>query len=973
MADEQKKISFKDTLNLPQTDFPIRPNAKEDDPAIIARWDKENLYGKAFAHNKGNQKFILHDGPPYANGHIHIGHAYNKVLKDIITKSQRMLGKHVPFTPGWDCHGLPIEIKVSGDNPKASKIKLQQKCRAWAQKWVDIQAQEFKRLGVVADWQNPYLTMNHQYEAATLHVFGKFVSDGYITRKNKTVPWCFSCKTVLASAEIEYKDRKDPSIYVLFKLQNDVVKKVIPDTPLPAFMVVWTTTPWTLPLNRAVLIKPNTSYAVVHHQGKLLIIGNDLVDKLCATLEIEKNIIGIIDSSALTDAQAKVQHPFIDSLLVPVIADRSVSTDDGTACVHCAPGAGPIDYEVGIKNKLAIFSPVQADGHYDETIMPRELHGKSITDAQGWVIKTLLERDRLLHKTSIKHSYPHCWRCRNGLIFRATRQWFLRLNHEELQERALQAINTIKMHPQSSQNRFKATVQGRLEWCLSRQRTWGIPIPALINVKTDEFYLSIILIEKVIAGIEQEGVEWWQKVSVDELVAGDETFVNIKSTDLRKEMDILDVWFDSGISHYAVLEQRDDLQVPADLYLEGSDQHRGWFQSSLLTSMALNGIAPMKQILTHGYVVDAKGHKMSKSLGNVVSPQEIIDQLGTDGLRMWVASLEYQKDMVLSPVLIKNVQQVFRKIRNTLRFLLSNLYDFSIDVNALSINQLKAIDQYALHRLSLMNTDIINKYKTFDITGVLHALADYCTIELSSSYLDMSKDRLYVDQTNGRSRRSAQTTCWYILDVLTRLVAPIMSFTAEQVSDVYQKNKDNSIHLQTFIDLPDIFALRAEQEYITPQKERIIKSFTNLQSMVEEVRSLARKNQLVQVWQQLDELRDLALKAIEKKRANKTIKHSLEARVILGYQVASDAEQLFVQIKAMLTNTNEDIMTFLKEFFIVSQVEMLEKDDGQQLAIKGLSINVEQAHGEKCPRCWQWNEVVQKHNLCNRCFAIVNK
>ncbi len=973
MADEQKKISFKDTLNLPKTSFPIRPNAKDDDPTMITRWDKENLYGKAFAHNKGSQEFILHDGPPYANGQIHIGHAYNKVLKDIITKSQRMMGKHVPFTPGWDCHGLPIELKVSAENTQASKIELQQKCRAWAQKWVDIQAKEMKRLGVIADWQNPYLTMNYQYQAAILEVFGKFVDDGYITRKNKTVPWCFSCKTVLASAEIEYQDRKDPSIYVLFQLQNNVVKQIIPDATLPAFLVVWTTTPWTLPLNRAVLVKPNTSYAVVRHQGKLLIFGNDLVDQLCAKLEIEKDIVGIIDSSALVDAHAKVQHPFIDNLLVPIIADSSVSTDDGTACVHCAPGAGPIDYEVGIRNKLAIFSSVQADGRYDDTVMPRELHGKSITDAQGWVIKTLLEHDRLLHKASIRHSYPHCWRCRNGLIFRATRQWFLQLNHNDLQQRALDAIDKITMYPQSGQNRFTATVQGRLEWCLSRQRTWGIPIPALINIKTDEFYLSTTLIEKVIAGIQQQGVEWWQNVPVDELVAGDDVFANVPIADLRKEMDILDVWFDAGISHYAVLQKRDDLHVPADLYLEGSDQHRGWFQSSLLTSMALNGIAPMKQILTHGFVVDAKGHKMSKSLGNVVSPQELIDQLGTDGLRMWVASLEYQKDMVLSPVLIKNVQQVFRKVRNTLRFLLSNLYDFSIDIDALPLNQLKALDQYALHRLSLVNSDILHKYETFDITGVLHALADYCTTELSSFYLDMSKDRLYVEQANGRSRRSAQTACWYILDVLTRLTSPIMSFTAEQVSDLYQKDKDDSIHLQTFVDLPDIFALRAEQEHITPKEQRIINRFTNLRAMVEEIRSLARENELVQLWHHLDELRDVVLKAIEKQRAKKVIKHSLEARVTLSYALGSDAQQRFTQFRTMLSSTNENLLMFLKEFFIVSQIEVVEKDVSQKTPIAGLSVEVVQARGEKCPRCWQWNEVVHEHNLCDRCFAIVSK
>jgi len=980
MAEENnnKKISFKDTLNLPTTEFPMRPKAKEDDPKMLERWESNDMYRKTFDKNKDRETFILHDGPPYANGHLHLGHAYNNVLKDIVTKSQRMMGKHVPVTPGWDCHGLPIEFNVRKENPGVSnKVELKKKCREYAQKWVDIQREERKRLGVFMDWDRPYLTMNYGYEASILRAFGEFVDGGYIARKNKTIAWCASCETVLASAEIEYQERKDPSVYVEFPLDQNISKNLFPEVSGSSVsLLIWTTTPWTLPLNRAVIIKPKEKYVILNLKNpskssggaKNVILGKSLAEKLCAKMEQECNIITEFDSEKLTGI--KVHHPFVPDLQVPVIFDPFVAMDEGTACVHCAPGCGPEDYEIALKNNLEVYSPLTPDGKYSSEISPKELVGMSVADGQIWVIKKLAELDRMLYKTSMRHPYPHCWRCRNGLIFRATKQWFCDLSNNDLRQKALDACENIKALPEKSINRLKATIESRLEWCLSRQRVWGVPIVALICNKCDTVHATKNLVEKVAQQVEKQGVEYWDEVKIDELIPQEITCKNCGVRNFSKETDILDVWFDSGVSHYAVLSHRKDLSYPADLYLEGKDQHRGWFQSSLLTSMVLQPKPCTKCFVTHGFTVDSKGRKMSKSLGNVVAPQEIIDKLGTDGLRLWVASIDCQGEAVVSDILLKNVQEVFRKIRNTCRFLLSNLYDFDINKDALDIDSMLPIDKYALEQLFVFNQEIIASYDNFDFTAVFHKLADFCSVELSSFYLDIIKDRLYVEKPHGRLRRSAQTSCWYILDTLTRLIAPILSFTAEQVSDHYQKDKKESIHLQNFAPLELLWQkLCGNIQEDVGGARHVMRAYCETKEAINLLQTITVKEE---IWDVLKDIRSAVLKAIEAQREKGVMRHSLEAGVTVYFDLDDKHLSKLHEFYDMLDKAGQDVDKFFKEFFIVSQFKIAESDaDLEYSGLDGMSIHVKKASGDKCPRCWQWDVTEHEHLLCHRCESVL--
>ncbi len=988
-----EKKSFKDTLNLPHTDFPIRPNHKEDDPKLLQRWENENLYQRAFNLHKGQEKFILHDGPPYANGHLHLGHAYNKILKDIVTKSQRMMGKQVPVTPGWDCHGLPIEFAVKKENPELQGDALKKACREYAHKWINVQREEFKQLGVIMDWDNPYTTMDFGYEARILNAFGILVESGYIERKNKTVPWCTTCQTVLASAEIEYQDRKDPSIYILFSIENSTANELFSQLPnKPISLLVWTTTPWTLPLNRAVLLKPNTEYAVLEARDQYIVVGKALVDKIVALLEIPKNVVAEFNSQILVDAGARVMHPFIADQYSPVLVDDSVLMDDGTACVHCAPGAGPIDYEVGVKNGLEIYSPVTPGGHYTNDIKPAELAGMSVNHAHGWVIQRLLDMNKLMFKTSIKHPYPHCWRSRDALIFRATKQWFCDLSKNNLKENAIEAISRITMLPAVSHNRFEATVEGRLEWCLSRQRTWGVPIPALICDTCDFVLINREFIDEIAKNVAREGIEYWDKVPVDQLVQDrfpgmgfggkkSSSFLNLiveaitattcpncSTGFLRKETDILDVWFDSGVSHYAVLHNP-DLAYPADMYLEGKDQHRGWFQSSLLTSMIIEQTPCVKTIVTHGYTVDEQGRKMSKSLGNVVLPQDIINTIGTDGLRLWTSSIDTASDPVISEILLKNVQEVFRKIRNTCRFLISNINDFDITRDAIPVEKMSAIDQYALQDLFELNQAVLYAYEEYNFTRVFHLLGTYCSVNLSAFYLDIVKDRLYVEKKDGIKRRSAQTVCAHILDALTKLMAPILSFTAEQLSDEYQKNKTDSIHLQKFPVLDNIWDLLAQRKYA--QKDRI-GHYSSDYSTIEAIKDTENKNTQEDTWQLLQDVRSALLKAIELQREKGIVKHSLEAQVTLYLDPQAKYYQLIQNFFMALEDKGEAVEEFLKEFLIVSQCTVATSVNNlEETESKGLFARVEHAAGMKCPRCWQWDITTDPDHLCRRCQKIV--
>lgn len=965
-SSDDKPISFKETLNLPRTDFPMRAESQKNDPLLLQKWRAENLFQQAMKKNEGNPTYILHDGPPYANGHIHLGHAYNKILKDIITKSYRMAGFHVPVRPGWDCHGLPIEIKVSSENPGLDRNALTAACRSYARKWVDTQRQEFENLGVLMDWANPYLTMDFSYESVIMRSFGKLVEKGFIERKNKTVPWCLSCKTVLASAEIEYKDRKDPSLYVLFKATIPA-KQLGVELSEPFYFVIWTTTPWTLPLNRAVLYNKSAEYHLIRCNDKLLLVGAAQSKKIAEMLNVVCDHIATVSAAMLEGMQA--QHPFIENLVVPLIADESVGISEGTAFVHCAPGCGPLDYEIGVKNGLEIYAPVSAAGTYTTGILPEVLEGMSVIDGQIWVIKKLAELGSLLHKSSITHSYPHCWRCHNGLIFRATRQWFFDLQHESVKERTSKSLQEISFSPETGKNFLKATIENRWEWCLSRQRVWGVPIPALLCNNCDAAYTTPDFIYSVAQGVAREGVEYWHRVSLKDLGVDKLNCPHCNATDFRKEQDILDVWFDAGLSHQAVLLHGDQ-KFPANLYLEGIDQHRGWFQSSLLTSIALMDKPCTTGIMTHGFTVDGNGQKMSKSLGNVVAPQEIIARLGTDGLRLWVASIGHDGDAVVSEILLNNVAEVFRKIRNTCRGLLMNLYDFDIQKHQVNLDDLKEIDRYMIHQTARLNYELIERYHQGDFSAVIHKLTDFCAVELSSLYLDIIKDRLYCEAADSSLRRSAQTALWYILDTITRLMAPVMSFTAETIFDYY-KNNQGSIHLEQFARLKDPYAFDKGtlHAYEHEFPETVVgESFVASRHMQEEDMLHGRELS----WVMIRELRSAVLKAIEPLRAQGLIKQSMEASVSVYIDPSSVHYGTFQTFIENLQQKKESIEDFFKEFFVVSRVYLVDSPEGlQRTSLEGCMVGVAQAQGYKCPRCWQWDETEHPEHLCKRCQKVL--
>jgi isoleucyl-tRNA synthetase len=942
--------SYKDTLNLPRTDFPMRANTKENDPKMVARWKDGNLFARSYTHNLGKPQFILHDGPPYANGDIHLGHAYNIVLKDIVTKYHRMSGKHVPVKPGWDCHGLPIELKVVQEQPGLEGKELRNACRTYANRWVDVQRESFKSVGALMDWDNPYITMNPTYEASIVQSFGKLVHQGFIERKNKTVAWCPSCQTTLASAEIEYADRKDPSVYARFELDQATKQRLFADhQDLPISFLVWTTTPWTLPLNRAVILHPNAEYGLYEINGSYLIFAKALCESIEQASDKKSTLLATVTSKQLE--AAKAHHPLIDDLQVPVILDNSVELSSGTACVHSAPGCGPIDYELGVKHGLEIYSPISNDGSYTDEIVPSSLAGMPVADGQWAVLKQLAERGTLFLKKSLRHSYPHCWRCHNGLIFRATPQWFFDLRAHDVQKRALEAVqNDIKFYPKATRNFLHATVGSRWEWCLSRQRQWGVPIPALICKDCDAAYLNEQLIEKVVAGMQQSGIEFWADADIKELVPTDFACKECSSKSFYKETDILDVWFESGVSHEAVLKQNPELAHPADMYLEGVDQHRGWFQSSLLSGIAIDGKAPMRSVLSHGYTVDGQGKKMSKSIGNVVTPQELADKIGMDGLRLWAASIDYAGDAVMSDVLIKNVGEVFRKVRNTVRFMLSNLYDFDIAKDAVPFKDMLEVDLYALDKLKEFDERVHQAYQKIEYTAVAHELADFCTKQLSSLYLDVIKDRLYVEQADGLKRRSAQTAMWHIVNVLMRLVAPIMSFTAESISDSFQEDKPDSIHLQSFVSAPlgwhEAVADKDDVD-VAVQRHR-------------------------QVWEYIvGTLRPALLKAIEGVREQGLVKHPLEAAITCHIDPnMPEHKQLLELLAEVAKETGQSLEAMFKELCVVSSFEFVLSSQGLSTSqADGVWINVEPAAGAKCPRCWHLHQ--GDDQLCKRCALIV--
>ncbi len=948
MSSVPEKKSYKHTLNLPQTTFSIRANAAQKDPEMLAFWKASSLYERIIQKNPEKKNFSLHWGPPYSNGHLHLGHALNAVLKDVVCKFKRMAGYNVDLTYGWDCHGLPIELKVASeqgiDTSKgtADVLALKKACRAYAQKWIETQHQEFEAMGILADVSQRYATMDPSYEADIVRAFGILVEKGYIERKGKTVPWCASCQTVLATAEIEYKDRKDPSIYVRFivdKPTSALTKLLAQAGVSEAAFAVWTTTPWTLPLNEAVVLHPDASYSVVVAGGSAYLMGSELVDALISKFEFsDATVVSTIHSSELVGT--RVRNPLVPTYTVPVISDDAVSLRDGTACLHSAPGCGPEDYVMGVKNKLPITSPLASDGTYTSDVRVPEFVGQKVSEVQGRVITMLMERGTLIKKESISHSYPHCWRCRNGLMFRATDQWFCNLEKNDLAARTIAAAQTIQFVPEWGQNRFTGSVGTRTEWCISRQRHWGVPITALVCKGCSAGFVTKKFVDTVAQGVAQEGTEYWDRVSLNDLVAVGACEKNIAcsrcgGTEFEKESDTLDVWFDSGVSHFAFLEKRG--MFPADMYLEGSDQHRGWFQSSLLTSMILHDAPCMKTIITHGYVVDGQGRKMSKSLGNGVEPQEVIQKYGTDVLRLWAAASDYQNDIAISKDVLETLAESYRKVRNTLRFLLANLYDYDHAQHAVAHDKLLVLDQYALSLLYDLNLQVQSSYETYDFTAVFKAISNFCVNELSGFYLDALKDRLYNARAESLERRSAQTVVWHLLDVLTRLSAPVLSFTTEDVYQLYAPGK-GSVHLADLPSLPSVCA-----------KPRGVHA---------------------EAWELLAGARREVLKAIERLREAGTVNVGLETTITLGIDVADANGKQLEQLFAVLGKT-QLLSDVLSEWFLVSGVKVVAFDPAAVSQLSWLSVVATTAPGTKCPRCWKYEVSTHEDGLCARCAGIV--
>lgn len=930
---------YKDTLNLPKTEFPMKANLVQKELEILDFWKTHNTYQKMQEKDKSNA-YILHDGPPYANGHIHIGHALNKILKDIIVKYKSMKGFYSPYVPGWDCHGLPIEHEVDKKlGSKKGEVSILAKrtlCKEYALNFLDIQREEFKRLGVFGDWQEPYLTMSFQYEASIVREFGKFVEKGYIYKGKKPVHWCPSCLTALAEAEVEYADKESPSIYVKFELEAGELEKRFPNLSLNdkrIFIIIWTTTPWTLPANLAIALHPDYEYSLVvgAREGYILathFLSTNLPDKLGLDLKnyrTEKKF-HFKDLDGL-----KAKHPFIqrDSIILPA---EHVTLEAGTGCVHTAPGHGQEDYELGVKYNLEIYSPVDDYGKFTEAVP--EFKGQYVFKANIGIIDLLKDKQALLHEEKVTHSYPHCWRCKKPVIFRATEQWFISMEKNDLRQNALNEIKKTRWIPAWGLDRIKGMVENRPDWCISRQRAWGVPITLFQCKKCKQIITDKAVIDNVVKEVEKAGADVWFEKSVKELLPEGYKCPKCNSSEFLKETDILDVWFDSGVSHAAVLEADKRLSWPADLYLEGSDQHRGWFQSSLLASAGTRGKAPYRAVLTHGFVVDGQGKKMSKSVGNVISPQEVTSKHGSEILRLWCASADYREDMRISKEILDRLVEAYRKIRNTCRFLLGNTHGFEVKSHELKIKEeLLEIDRLALSMLQHLIERVSRAYENFEFHEAFHSIYNFCVTNMSAFYLDVLKDRLYTFKAGSKERQAAQWVLYNILLALTKMMAPVLSFTAEEIWSFIPKNKEESIFLTSF---PEV-----QPEFMDKELEK--------------------------KWESLSSICDEVNKALEIKRQQKFIGNSLEAKVILYVDEAN--------YKIL-----EGYRTFLPTLFIVSAAEVV-KDQSlpdnsyKSPLISGMAVLIEKAQGKKCSRCWNWSVTVGKYKdfpeLCARCHEVL--
>jgi len=934
-------MDYKNTLNLPRTAFPMKADLPKKEPEILEFWRKKDIYRLIRQKSSGKPKYVLHDGPPYANGDIHIGHALNKTLKDIVIKYKNMCGYDSPYVPGWDCHGLPVEHQLFKElkinKYQISQLEFRKKAYTYALKYVTIQKEQFKRLGVFGDWENPYLTLNADYEEGIVASFSNLVKQGYIYRGLKPVNWCFNCETALAEAEVEYEDHTSPSIYVKFKIEPN--KDFLKDS----YFVIWTTTPWTLLGNVAVAAHPELKYAYIKTEQGNLIIASDLLETVLAHInlnrhELIKEIQGR-DLDGLTYG-----HPFGIRKGRLILADY-VSKEEGTGLVHIAPGHGAEDYLAGIKYNLDIIMPVDNKGNFDETT--GEFAGLNVYDANKTILEKLRNLGALLFSGQLQHSYPHCWRCKKPVIFRATEQWFLRIDERELRRRILAAIDKeIEFIPSSGKERISSMVELRPDWCLSRQRYWGVPIPAVVCDNCRKEILDVKVIDNFIKLVAREGSDCWFIHPIEDFIPEGFKCPNCKNAGFSKGLDILDVWFDSGVSHQAVLKKRQELGgVPCALYLEGSDQHRGWFQASLIPGICIDGKPPFKAVLTHGFVVDGEGRKMSKSLGNVISPQDIIKDFGADVLRLWVAASDYNEDIRISPEILKRLSESYRKIRNTIRFILSNLYDFNPDRDKVSKTGLRKIDKWIALKVKGLLDDVTNAYENFCFYKAYKSIYDFCNVDLSMYYLDMIKGRLYTYAPGSPERRAAQWVIYETLNILLRVIAPLMSFTAEEAWQYMPKGQANnaveSVHL---LDWPkpkdsDI------QNFLSIGGDKDLDYFLDLISVIPDV-----------------------AKALEEKRGAGLIGSSFDAEINL----LTNSE---IRYKYL-----ESLKDELPEVFKVSCVNVVFKDVFDSSVVPAsscpdIAIEVVKAGGSKCARCWNYSTSVgsdKAHPLiCHKCLSVI--
>ena len=915
---------YKDTLNLPKTDFAMKANLPNKEPKMIEFWKEIDLEKAVADARIGRDKFILHDGPPYANGEIHTGHAAQKVLKDIVIKSQTLNGKYAPFVPGWDCHGLPIELnvekKIGKVGQKVDASEFRAACRQYASSQIDLQKKDFQRLGIIGDWDNPYVTMDYSFEANIIRALGKIISKGHLKRGDKPVHWCVDCKSSLAEAEVEYQDKISTSIDFLFPIAEEFVEQIFSLTSKNKnFVASWTTTPWTLPGNLALTVNESFTYQLVeieHKNQKInLIIAKDLVKETMERIDRAKfKILGTCQGNDLVGFKAN--HPYLDRDSL-IISGNHVTTDAGTGIVHTAPGHGLEDYAVCKENGIEVLSPVNGNGTYKDDV--ERFAGQFVFKANDNIVKTLDDEGVLLGDSSYEHSYPHCWRHKSPVMFRATPQWFISMESKNLLKQSLESVNNIRWEPDWGESRMTTMLESRPDWCISRQRTWGVPIALLIHKETGDLHpKSQEIIEKVSELVEIKGIQAWHDVQISDLIEDPESY--------EKITDCLDVWFDSGVTHACVLSENEKLQFPADLYLEGSDQHRGWFQSSLLTSIAINEEPPYKAVLTHGFVVDGDGKKMSKSLGNVISPQKIWETMGADVLRTWIASTDYTKEIVLSDDILKRSSDSYRRIRNTIRFLLGNLSDF--DGKKVSPEKMAQLDKWMIHRCKNLQDEIIQDYLDYNFHQAFQKIHNYCANDLGGFYLDILKDRLYTSKQDSDARRSAQLALSNILQALLRWISPILSFTAEEAWQSLD-NEIKSVHLlEWFNDWVEIVDLKFSDED----------------------------------WKEILELRSEVNKHIEEARNNEIIGSSLDAEIEILC-----GDKLF----NLLEEFNEE----LRFIFITSEAKaILSKIDATD-ENKKIQITVKKSSNEKCVRCWhsrpEVGSIKDNESICNRCFENV--